>query len=407
MAITQRYGRNQNQALLVEIEVTENVLETPDAATQAVPFEPATVSLNPNVIESNEATGSLIRGRRTVTRLDPRFPPTVKMRGSGAVGTLPRQGPLLEVSGTDPTSHAVLPATGVFDAASGTTTTIVVDRSAGTGTQLPATTALCRALLVGRPMVLSVNPTVAQTVGIVDATVSGDNVTITFRQPLASAADNTTEAVILAADVYRPTDTIPTLSAWLYRDGKLRKLAGCRGRGSLAMPGGERPTWACDLAGRFHSDSDASVPAAVDFSSLPSEPIWRNGIAVVGDKETACENFTLDLSASDTRYPNPNQSSGLDQNIITALDPQGVITVNDKLVAFDDYVTDLQNNALFPIVCATDLSGSAGTRFMVTVPNAQLLDMQDAEREGLATNQLPYQAVNLAGGFPAFALTFF
>lgn len=407
MAITQRYGRVQNQALLVEIEVTEGTLETPDAATQAVPFEPAQVPLNPNVIESNEATGSIIRGRRTITRLDPRLSVVSKMRGSGTVGTNPRQGPILEVSGMDPTNEAVLPATGVFDVASGTTTTVVIDRAAGTGTQLPATTALLRAKLVGRPMTLSVNPATPKTVIITDATLSGNNVTITFREPLASTAGATTEAVVLAADIYRPTDTIPTISAWLYRDGKLIKLAGCRGRGSLAMPGGDRPTFTSDMAGRFDSESDAAVPAAVDFSALPAEPLFRKGIAVVGAKETGLSNFTLDHGASDTRYPNPNQDLGLDQNIITALDPQGVITLNDKLVAFHDLKTDLINNVLLPLVMCTDRSGSAGSRLAVTIPNALLLDVQDGDREGLHENQLPYQAVNLAGGFPAFTYCFF
>lgn len=408
MAITQRYGRTQNQALLVEIEAAEGVLETPDAATQAVPIEPFQVPLNPNVIESNEATGSIIRGRRVVTRLDPRLTAVSKMRGSGTLGTNPRQAPLLQVGGMAFTNEARLPSgSDVFDVASGTTTTIVIDRTAGTGTQLPSTTATLRARLVGLAMTLSVNPSTARTVIITDATITGSNVTITFREPLASAADNTTEAVILQQDVARPTTTIPTISAWGYRDGKLIKLAGCRGRGSLAMPGGERPTYTVDLAGRFDSESDASVPAAVDFSGLPAEPLFRNGIAVLGGKETGCSNFTLDHTATDTRYPNPNQLLGLDQNIITALDPQGVVTLNDKLVAFHDIKSDLINNTLMPIVMCTDRSAAAASRFAATVPNALLLDVQDGDREGLHENQVPYQCVNLAGGFPAFIYSFF
>ena len=90
---TQRYGRTQNQALLLEIEAVAGTAETPDAATQAVPCEPFTVSLNPTVLESNEATGSLIKGRKVVADFQPRLTATVKMRGSGAASTEPRQAP--------------------------------------------------------------------------------------------------------------------------------------------------------------------------------------------------------------------------------------------------------------------------------------------------------------------------
>jgi hypothetical protein len=247
---------------------------------------------------------------------------------------------------------------------------------------------------------------VAQVVVIIDATFATPNITLTFSPPLASAAGATTEAVIKPAMLYRATDTIPTLSAWAYRDGKLVKLRGLRGKNSLVMPGGERPTLTCDLAGTFVTETDASVPATIDFTGLPAESIWRNGICTLNNLDTGCSNFTLDLQASDTRYPNPNLPLALDRNIITSIDPGGVITVNDKLNSVHDIVTALLGNTLMAIVVTTDLGGAAGSRFSVCIPQALLLDRQDGDREGIMENQLPYQAVSNSP-FPPFIIAYF
>lgn len=403
---TQRYGRTQNQVLVAKVEGTEGTEESLTTATDSIPCEPIDVDLGEQTIESNEAQASLVKGAKVVTRFDPRAPLVVKMRGSGSVATAPRISPLLRIGGLAEQTLAVLPSSSTFAVASGTTKTIVVDRSSGTGTQLAATNALLAVQLVGRVMTLAVNPSTPRDVTIVKATVSGNNVTITFGETLASAADNTTTAVVKAGTLYQPTTTIPTATIARYRDGKLIKLIGCRGRHSFKMPGAERPTLTCDVGGTFVSETDAAVPTDADFSSLPAEPIWRNGRAWIDYLDTGCADFSLDSNTQSTKYINPNLQYAADREIITSLDPGGTVNLNDKLVAYHDVVTKMAGNTVMPFVAVTDLSGSAGSRLAVTVPNMLILKRGEGDREGITESVLNYQAT-FVSPTPAFTYFFF
>jgi hypothetical protein len=360
--------------------------------------------MGPVVLESNEATPSIITGQKVISRFDARLSANLKLRGSGSVSVAPRISPVLRSGGMAEQILAVLPSATSFAAASGTTTSITVDRSAGTGTQLAATNALLALQLVGRVMTLAVNPATPRDVVITRATISGNNVTITFGETLASAADNTTTAVVKAGVLYQPSTTVPSVTLGGYRDGKLVSLVGCRAKLSFTLNGGERPTIAADFGGTYVSESDASVPTDIDFSSLPAEALWRNGRAWLNKLETAASAFNLDLQTSDTKYPNPNIQYGLDRNILTKQDPGGTLTVNDKLVAYQDLKSLLAANTLMPFVGVTDMSGSAGSRWAFTIPNLLLLDDGDGDREGLIEAQLRYQAVFVT---PTPAFTWF
>lgn len=401
---TQRYGRTQNQVFVAKIEGTEGTAESLTTATDSMPVQPVTVDLGEQTITSNEAQASIIVGQTTVTRFDPRANVVATMRGSGSVATAPRISPLIRVSGFAEQTLAVLPSSSTFTAASGTTKTIVVDRSSGTGTQLAATNALLAAQLVGRVMTLSTNPSTPRDVVIVKATVSGNNVTITFGETLAAAADNTTTAVVKAGTLYQPTTTVPTLTANIYRDGKMIALIGCRAKASFALPGSEPPTWTADLGGTFSAESDASVPSDADFSSLPAEPIWRNGRAWIDYLETGCSNLSIDMQTQSTKYLNPNLTYGVDREILTQQNPGGTLNLNDKLVAYHDVVTKLAANTLMPFVAVTDMSGSAGSRLAVAIPNLKILKAGGGDREGIIESALNFQAAFVS---PTPAVTFF
>jgi hypothetical protein len=390
---TQRYGRTQNQALLAKIEVVEGTAETLTSATDAMPIEPFTLNMGPNVLESNEATPSIIAGQKVVSRFDSRLSSTLKMRGSGSIVAAPRISAVLQSGGMSEQILAVLPSSTNFSVVSGTTTSVVVDRSTGTGTQLAATNALLAAQLVGRVATLAVNPVTPRDTVIVSATVSGNNVTITFGETFALALSATTTVVVKAGILYQPTTTVPSCTLGGYRDGKLVSLVGCRPKLSFTLPGAERPTVAADFGGTYVSETDVAVPSDIDFTALPAEALWRNGRAWLQKLETACSNYTLDLQTTDTKYPNPNIQYGLDRNILTKQDPGGTLTLNDKLVAYQDIKSLLAANTLMPFIAVTDTAGSAGSRWAHCIPNLLLLDDGDGDREGIIEAQLRFQAV--------------
>jgi hypothetical protein len=403
---TQRYGRSKNAAILAKVEAVEGTAETLTSATDAMPCAPFTsFDLGEQTLESNEATGSIIKGETTVTRFDPRLPLELKMRGTASVATAPRQSPVLRAGGMTEQVLAVLPATGVFDVASApSTSSIVIAQNAGTGTQLAGTNALLAAQLVGRVMTLSVAPATPRDVVITSATITTTNVTITFGETVAGMGA-TTEAVIKPGILYQaPTATPPSLTIGGYRDGKRITLVGCRPKLAFAMPGSERPTMTADFGGSFQSETDTAMPSDIDFTGLPSEPIWRNGRAWFDYLETGCSNFSLDFQTTDTKYINPNLQYGVDRNILTEQNPGGTLVFNDKLVAYHDLITKVAANTKMPFVAVTDMSGAAGSRLAVAVPNMKILKKGDGEREGILENNNNFQAVYVA---PTPAFTFF
>ncbi len=403
---TQRYGRRQNAVFVAKVEGTEGTAESLTTASDSIPVEPFVLDLGEQTIDSNEAQGSLIAGQTTVTRFDPRGPVTFNMRGSGSAATAPRQSPILRTGGFAEQQLAVLPSATYFSVASGTTTTIVIDRSSGTGTQLASTNATLAAQLVGRAMTLSINPATPRIVFITSATISGNNVTITFGETLASAADNTTRAIVSAGILYQPTTTIPSMTVNAYTDGKMVALVGCRNRLSLTLNGAERGQITADIGGTFVSETDAAVPGDADFSSLPAEPILRNGRVWINKLDTGMSSLSLSMNAESTKYPNPNLTYGIDREIITKLNPGGTLNLNDKLVAYHDVVSMMAANTLQTYVAATDLSGSAGSRVALTIPNLKVLKRGLGDREGIIESQINFQAA-FVSPTPAVTLFFF
>jgi hypothetical protein len=148
------------------------------------------------------------------------------------------------------------------------------------------------------------------------------------------------------------------------------------------------------------------VPSDADFSSLPAEPLWRNGRAWINKLDTGCSNFTLESNTESTKYLNPNLTYGVDREILTKQNPGGTLTLNDKLVAYHDVVTQMAANTRMPFVATTDLSGSAGSRLAVAIPNLKVLKRGLGDREGIDESALQYQAV-FVSPTPAYTYFFF
>lgn len=405
MAI-QDYLRNPNKALTAKVETVEGTFEAPIPATDAIPLEDAGFALNPEVEESNEATGVIDTAEADVTGTKPNITGTLKLRGSGSVTVAPRYAAILKACGLGETIATILPPTGTYDVASGTTTTLVIDRTLVGNTSLPSTNAMLAAL-IGRPIELSVNPTTTRRTGIVNATITGNNVTITIGETLAAAMGATTEAKILPGPVYQPIQTVPpSISMERFLDGIVQRIKGVRGTCGFTLPGARRGTINIDMRGIFHQQADEAVPTTIDFSTLPPPPIWRAGRAHLNKLEIGATQFTCNLSNAQTQHPNPNIDSGFDRNIITKRDVRGQLDVNMALKATHDRIGALTANTKMPFMALLDDTAATGARVLITVPNFKVLDVGEGDRESIAEHTLPYQGVYLSP-MPTVTLAFY
>src|SRR5690606_5618307 len=103
----------------------------PSASTDAVLVENFSISFNPNVIRTNEVTGSLDGRGSIIGGMTVGFNFDAYLKGSGAAGTAPEWGKLLKACGWAETLTAsAVPAAPEACAAGGTTTTATLGASA-------------------------------------------------------------------------------------------------------------------------------------------------------------------------------------------------------------------------------------------------------------------------------------
>ncbi|NUB19798.1 hypothetical protein GBZ26_11305 [Azospirillum formosense] len=374
--------RTRNQALLAKIETTEGTDANPVAGTDAVFVENLQHSFNPNIIQTNEHTGSLdsrgpIAGGMTVqVTFD------VLLKGSGAPGTAPEWGKLLRACGWAETITATaVPAAAEACAAGGTTTTAVLGSSAGTTAQQY------------RGMPILFTNVVTGTSFITDYTAGK---TATLADTLSGPIVATTSYQIPVNVRYAPASiSIPSVTLYLYRDGKLLKVTGARGNATLEFTSGGVGRMRCTFTGMFGSQTDAAVPAGLVFDT-PRPPIWKGGRALVNRAKAAMASLSIDFGNQMTNPDNPNAAEGYDPAIITARNMTGSSDPLEELVATRDAIADFRAGAAQPI--GLSYGAVAGNRVGLTIPAATYTNVQPGDRNGLATQGLQFACTGQDAG---------
>ncbi|MBK3734950.1 hypothetical protein GAY29_17945 [Azospirillum brasilense] len=376
--------RTRNQALLAKIETTEGVDAAPVPGTDAVLIENLQHSYNPNIIQTNEHTGSLdsrgpIAGGMTVQVTFDVF-----LKGSGAPGTAPEWGKLLRACGWAETiTSTAIPAAPESCAAGGTTTTAVLGTSAGTTAQMYR----------GMPIVFT--NTVTGTSFITDYTAGK---TATLADTMSGAIVATTSYQIPVNVRYSPASiNIPSVTLYAYRDGKLLKVTGARGTATLEFTSGGVGRMRCTFTGMFGSQTDAPVPAP---STMPTDstrpPIWKGGRALVNRSKAAMASLSIDFGNQMTNPDNPNAAEAFDPAVITARNMTGSSDPLEELVATRDAIADFRAGAAQPI--GLSYGAVAGNRVGLTIPAATYTNVQPGDRGGLATQGLQFACTGQDAG---------
>ena len=101
--------------------------------------------------------------------------------------------------------------------------------------------------------------------------------------------------------LYAPASvSISSLTIYLYLDGLLYKLVGCRGSFNLTLTSGGVGRLSFTFQGLYLSKADAAVPAATYDATRPAP--FKNGTMLVGTHRFKPMKFVTIASAS-TRVP--------------------------------------------------------------------------------------------------------
>ncbi|HYD29193.1 hypothetical protein [Brevundimonas sp.] len=373
--------RLKNALLLAVTEAEAGVYEDPTASTDSIKVENCRLTFDPNMIETNEYTGSLDASAPIVGGMRASLAFDVLLKGSGTAGTAPEWGVLMPACNwQEVASAAAVPVAAEALAAGGSTTTAVLGATAlGTAN-----------LYRGMPIVFS---EAVEGTSFIAAYSAGKTATLT--DTLGGALVATSDYQIPANVLYRPVSGDPdALSMRFYQDGTSYKFRGCRGDWSLRADAGGVGRLSYTMTGIFVAEEDAGVPTGAFQAG--QAPVWRNGVMSIGRAAVALSSLTLASGNQVVSQPNPNAEEGFDvadimsRRITGTLDPKkGLKATADRLGHF---------KAGTPALIHARWGTTAGNRIGITVPAAQYTRHELGEREGAAITNLSFQTTGEDAG---------
>lgn len=371
--------RSRNAVLLLKTEDIEGTGETPTAGSNAIAVQNMQVNPRPNVIQTNEHTGSLDGLGSIVggTPVDVSF--EVYVKGSGVAGTAPEVGPALKACGWGETiTSTAVPASAEVCGAGGSTAFTILGSSAGATADL----------YNGMPITFNASSTTFIT--DYSAAKRAD-----FATTLTTAAVSTIEYQIPVNVLYAPASTsIASCTIWAYRDGVLDKIVGCRGTFTTRIDAGGVALFSFNFMGLVSTQSDASVVAPTLDSARP--PVWRGGLCRYARTAMALGQLSLDNGATVIRPPDPEQAQGVSAAIHTDRRITGSMDPNSVLVATRDTFGNLTGGTKATFLAR--VGSTAGNRFAFTIPNMLLTGLSDSNRQGVRTDNVTFDAVGQDGG---------
>lgn len=351
------------------------------AADCQVTFDQATVP-------DPQYTGSLDGASPIVGGMRPRFTLRMAMRGSGAPGTAPEWGKLLQCcTMAELVTAAAVGAPTALAAGSTTTGTL--------GAPFSATAQAHRGMPITFAAITGDQPALS---GITDYT-SGK--VATFLHTVVSTWTATQTAQIPINVRYAPTsdETVyKTATVYLYMDGLLWEFTGCTGTWGVELTTGGIAYLVFNMVGSFDGKSAATFPAVALGSIRQTPPRFVGGVMRLNGALARVRSFSLNAGVGTVLPDNPEAAEGYDaaipieRNMAGALDP--LMDTTTSVGLFTNFRTGV-NMRLGAIIGAT-----AGNRFLVTVPSARVTRNDPTGREGLGVNSMAYQTDGPdAGGF--------
>lgn len=188
--------------------------------------------------------------------------------------------------------------------------------------------------------------------------------------------------VALTSVTYKPVSTgFKSASLYYYLDGLLHKMVGCMGSVSFDLNARGIPMMSIKMTGLYSATTDTALPTDSDFSA------FRNPMAVnkvnttaftLHSVSTSFDTFSID-SGNTVIYRNmPN----LEEVMISDRKVSGSISIPQTSVATKAWHTAVKDGTLAAL--SMTHGSVAGNIFTISGPKVQLVDIKEAEKDGVA-----------------------
>lgn len=186
---------------------------------------------------------------------------------------------------------------------------------------------------------------------------------------------------------------LPSLTIRFFLDGTWWEIRGARGTANIEVNAGEPMSIQFSFQGAISDHGDAALFDADENTTIP--PLFAN-LTVDIDDTTDLDINGIGLSFDMTlaRHEAANYAGGMKSVTGTSRNWNGTLRIDRKQYGVEDFQNKLENNTKFSMDFAA-IGSSSGNRFRLYIPEGQLTDDQDGDRDGLATNELPFKMTSV------------
>ncbi len=374
----------RNRLQLAKVETTTGTDAAPTAADDAVLVEEPRGTPNFELVETNEATGSLDSMQSIVGGGYAEHTGRFYAKGSGAGGTAPEFTPYLQ------------------GAAMGLTTLAAAQddtAQAGGASQITLAAGATASDLTGFVITLDGGTGDGQTRVI--TAYNGTTKVATVYPAWDTAPDATSTYVVHAGDLFVPVSTgLKSITSHLYKKNSgsgnaiLEKLQGGAVSLSFAMQTRQAGVFTYTVRGKLNNPESVANPTGAVFDATRPRPL-RDADAYLGGDRVCFRNFTLDWGAGVVQADCPGETYGYEAARVTERAPTG--RLNPRLVTLAD------RNPFAELVAGTtkmlwlNWGETEGNRVSMLLPALAYTGKEDDDLDGLSADGLPFNATGPDG----------
>jgi len=190
--------------------------------------------------------------------------------------------------------------------------------------------------------------------------------------------------------IYAPVSvSAESITLYIYEDGKLIKLTGCRGNLAPVLESKNIGMFEFKFTGHVSAQTDVALPTPT-YSAI--DPVtWVGGSFVVDGFSAGISSLSFDLGNELLTPDDVNGADGFGEvssgprNVAGSFDPL------DTLVATEDWLGNFTSGALMALT--TGAIGSVGGNIVtIAMPAVYYLDVSPQDRGGVAAFDIPFGA---------------
>lgn len=204
------------------------------------------------------------------------------------------------------------------------------------------------------------------------------------------------ETIVASTSVtYKPASASQSsITLWIYEDGTLTKITGCRGTLDWSGEVGGRLMASFTFQGHFSGPTDVALATPTYDSTVP--PIMINGSFSIGGFSAVIGSFAVSMGIELGVPPDLSAADGYGEVRVTGRDVNGSIDPEQPLVASHDFMAAFKAGTTEALSLGP-IGATAGNKVAITMPAVYYRNISNSDREGVLAYDIPFGAAESSG----------